>query len=99
MKLKDILNIKNIKSFIEGNIEYYKDQIGYYPRYKKEQVFWRMTFCQEDCLKDEQKCVYCGCPSVKKMHVTESCNAKQRFPDMMDEPTWKQYKIDNGIKL
>jgi|TARA_R110000772_G_scaffold8692_2_gene28804 hypothetical protein len=99
MKLKDILNIKNIKSFIEGNIEYYRHHLTDYPRYKKEQVLWRMTFCKDDCLKGDERCVYCSCPSVKKVHVAESCNAGERFPDMMDEPTWEQYKIDNGIKL
>lgn len=98
MKDKNIFNLKNIKSFIEGNINYYKDEFSLYPDHKKEQVYWRLSLCKEDCLKDNE-CVYCGCPPLKKAYVEESCNDSKRFPDMMNKEDWEQYKKEKDIKI
>lgn len=98
MKLKQIFNMKNILSFIEGNYKFYYDKMIGMPLYIQEQVLWRMELCKDDCVPNG-KCIYCNCSTYKKVFVKESCNNGERFPDMMDEKDWKQYKKDNKIKM
>ena len=96
MKLKDVLNIKNIKSFIEGNIRYFEKERGNLEPHIEEQLIWRMSKCQEDCVI-LGKCIKCGCPTEKKLLATESCNPN-RHVKMMNKKDWEKFKIDNGIE-
>lgn len=98
MKLKQILNIKNIKSFIEGNLNYYYYAIMGLPPHLKEQVYYRLGKCKYDCIPNEA-CKECSCDPVKKMFVKESCNKGERFPDIMEEEEWEEYKKDNNITI
>ena len=93
---KKEINLRNILSFIEGNTNYLMDIFGMYPDYKKEQVLWRLSLCKDDCVK-EGECQYCGCPPHKKAFVDKSCNKGDRFPDMMGEEEWKEYKLKHKI--
>lgn len=95
MKIKDILNIKNIKSFIEGNAKYHYDQLVGLPDYIKEQHIYRLSQCKEDCVP-QGKCIECGCPTEKKIYVNESCNP-DRFSDIMSEEKWIEFKKENKI--
>lgn len=97
MRLKDIFNIKNIASFIEGNAKYFYDHLVGLPAYQREQVIYRLEKCKEDCVLTG-KCKYCGCPVEKKAFVHESCNGGERFPDMMTLEQWTKFKADNGIE-
>jgi hypothetical protein len=104
MKLKQIFNLKNIKSFIQGNYNYYYDQlVGLHP-YIQEQILYRVEQCKYDCML-QNKCRNCGCDVPKKMFVVESCYDENesgninRFPDLMNEEDWEQYKKDNKIKI
>lgn len=96
MKIKDILKLKNIKSFIEGNSKYFYDNLIGLPDYIKEQVIWRLKQCENDCLIDN-KCIYCGCPPKKKAFVNTSCNKGERFPNLMSEEKWNKYKKEHNI--
>ena len=95
MKLTDI-TIKNIKSFFEGNTKYYADKIFGSPEHIKEQYLYRLSQCKNDCLKRE-KCIYCGCPTKKKLFVNRSCNNGKRFPDMMSKEDWDEFKLQKKI--
>ncbi len=97
MKIKDIFNIHNIGSFIEGNAKYFYDNLIGLPEHIKEQVIWRLSKCEDDCVKTG-KCKVCGCPTHKKVFVTESCNNGERFPNMMNKEEWENYKKENNIE-
>lgn len=97
MKLRDVLNTKKIKSFIEGNFKYLQREMGGLPLHIEEQVAWRLSLCYNDCVPNG-KCKECNCPTEKKILVKESCNYGERFPDMMNEKDWEQYKKDNNIE-
>jgi len=97
MKLKDVLNIENIKSFIEGNAKYHYDKLVGVPDYIKEQVIWRLEQCKDDCVV-EGKCKECGCPTKKKVYNDKSCNNGERFPDLMGEKEWVKFKKENNIE-
>ena len=90
------INLKNIKSFLEGNYGYYYDKFVGKPKYIKEQIQYRYSLCKDDCIPNN-KCIHCGCPPVKKAFSTYSCNEGKRFPDLMDEKRWGIYKKDNNI--
>lgn len=96
MKLKDIFNIKNVSNFVEGNAKYFYDKLIGLPQHKREQVAYRLNICKNDCVPTG-KCVKCGCPTEKKLHVDESCNTN-RFPDMMNEEDWNKFKEENKIE-
>lgn len=95
MRIKELFNIKNIASFIEGNAKYFYDQLLPLPQHTKDQIIWRLSKCESDCLV-EGVCRKCTCPPIKKAFVNESCNP-ERFPDLMNKEDWEQYKKDNNI--
>lgn len=98
MKITKIFNIKNIKSFIEGNLKYYYNKLVGLSPHIQEQVMWRIMQCKDDCIPKEA-CIHCGCDPEKKAFVIESCNEGKRFPDLMNEEDWNQYKKDNKITI
>ena len=76
----------------------YLDAIDMYPEYKKEQILYRLELCKNDCVP-AGKCKHCGCPPEKKSYDPISCNGGERFPDMMNEQDWNEFREKNGIKL
>lgn len=92
------ISVKNVKSFVEGNLAYYKDRIFGSPQYLKEQYHYRLEQCKDDCVP-KGECVYCGCPPLKKAWVVESCNKGERFPDLMDSEEWDAFKEAEGIDI
>lgn len=92
------ITLSNISSFIEGNLKYYANKLFNSPEYIKEQVYYRLNLCKDDCLI-ENKCKYCTCPPRKKSWATTSCNKGERFPDLLNKPDWEEYKKTNNIKI
>ena len=97
MKISDILNLKNISSYIEGHAKIFYNNLVGLPDYQKEQIAYRLDKCKSDCIPN-RKCIYCGCPPHKKAFVKKSCNNGERFPDIMDEYEWEEFKRKNEIK-
>lgn len=91
------ITLKNIKSYIEGNTQMILDGFGLQPLYIQEQIAYRMLQCKNDCMI-QKKCKYCGCNVPAKLYVKESCNNGIRFPDLMDEIHWNNFKEKNGIR-
>jgi len=89
--------LNKVKQFIEGNLNMLEDKVFGKPLYYKEQIIYRMKQCP-DCNK-EGKCRYCGCSVPGKHYVEETCNRGDRFPDLMNETDWNQYKKDNNIEI
>lgn len=96
--MKPKITLNNIKSFIEGNLQYYKDKFLSSPRYLQEQYHYRLYVCRKDCIPDNS-CVVCTCPPIKKAWVSKSCNKGKRFPDLMDKPSWEEYKKQHDIDI
>ena len=94
MKLEEI-TLSSIRSFFEGHARSYLDKISLLPLYTKEQVFYRIYVCRETCVP-YKKCERCKCPALKKSYSTKSCNL-DKFPNLMSESDWEQYKIENNI--
>jgi hypothetical protein len=88
---------KKIKQYIEGNLSMLEEDLFGKPLYYKEQILYRASKCQ-DCYR-LGKCLNCGCSLPGKHYVKESCNDGLRFPDLMDEQSWKAYKEENGIQI
>lgn len=95
MKIKNLLNHKNIANFIEGNGKYFIDKLSPEPLYLKEQRAYRLSQCKDDCLVTGE-CIICSCPPKKKVFVDESCNP-DRFPDIMNEEDWEKFKKEKEI--
>lgn len=74
------------------------DNFGLLPEYQREQVLYRANICKDDCLKLGY-CVNCGCDFPGKLYNNTSCNAGERFPDIMNKPDWDEYKKENKIVI
>lgn len=89
------ITIQNIKSFIEGNLAYYIDKIYELPDYLKEQYYYRLYQCKDDCLITG-KCKICTCPTLKKAFANKSCNPGVIL-DLMPGGEWRDYKKENDV--
>lgn len=89
------ITFKNIKSFIQGNLRFYIDKIHRLPDFTKEQYYWRLYQCKDDCLISGT-CMNCNCPTIKKAFSTESCN-EDRILKLMPGGEWRSYKKDHNI--
>jgi hypothetical protein len=87
-----------IFQFIEGNLKMFGDKMHLLSSHEKEQVAYRALICKDDCIKLEY-CVYCGCDIPGKLYVKKSCNAGERFPNLMNKQDWEKFKLDNEIIL
>ena len=92
------MSLRKVFQFIEGNIKMLGDEFNLLPQYQKEQVIYRFEICKNDCVKSG-KCKYCECSVPGKLYVAESCNYGERFPHMMSDLDWEQYKEENNIKI
>lgn len=95
-KLKEQLTLKNVKSFFEAHARIVYDKFIGLPVYMQEQVAYRHDLCKDDCFLTN-KCKYCGCDADAKAFGNDSCNNGERFPDMMNEEEWNEFK-KNGYK-
>ena len=82
--MKQQITLKNIYSFIQGNLQMRLDGIGLKHKYYQEQIAYRM--------------LECGCNLPGKLYVDKSCNNGERFPDLMNEEDWLIYKKEHEIK-
>lgn len=90
---------EKILRFLEGNANYFLHKLKIYPKpkYFIEQVLYRMSLCDDTC-GVEGKCGVCKCPYPNVLFATESCNP-HKFPDIMEEDEWLQYKEENNIEI
>ena len=90
------ITLDNILAFAVGNFNYYREKLNILPDYKKEQALYRLSKCENDCVATG-KCIYCGCPTARKVFAPKSCNKGKRFPDFMNEKDWYEFKKAKGI--
>jgi len=89
------INVKNIRSFILGNLNYYLNKIVDLPLHLKEQYYYRLYKCKDDCLPN-RRCKICNCPIMQKAFAPDSCN-ESRFPKFLAGKDWREYKEENNI--
>lgn len=92
---KEDITIKNIKSFILGNLTYYAAKVIKLPEHLKEQYYYRLYVCRNTCLLTGV-CKNCNCPVLKKAYAPDSCN-KEAFPNFLSGSEWNKYKEENNI--
>ena len=94
--MKQKITLSKIKSFLEGNFQLGLESLNLQPPHLQEQIAYRRLLCSKDCAVNNQ-CIICGCDFKGKTSVKKSCN-EERFPDLMNNIEWQQYKIDNEIQ-
>ena len=104
MQKKPQITYKNIKSFLEGNFQLVLEELNLQPEHIQEQIAYRRLICKDTCEEvgtinnGPNHCQYCGCDFKGKTSVVESCNQSERFPNLMSNLEWQQFKIDNNIE-
>jgi hypothetical protein len=92
---KKKITYKNILSFLEGNSQRILEELEVQPQHIKEQIAYRRLICRDDCAKTG-KCIKCGCVFKGITSIKKSCNL-ERFPDLMSNIEWQEYKQKNNI--
>lgn len=92
-----MITLKNIQEYIQGNVNNFLNDFNLLPKYKQEQVQYRLSQCPPAC-KTNGKCVHCGCSYPAKTMVSVSCNKSKKLPNLMNEADWNQYKQTNNIE-
>lgn len=101
--MKKKITLKNINSFIEGNVNKLVYELGGKSKEYQEQIAYRALQCN-DCFVEgtfdegPRHCKQCGCSLPGKWHTVISCNGGERFPDLMSDEDWIKYKEENQIK-
>jgi hypothetical protein len=97
MKLKDILNPKNVRNFVEGNYMMWKDQlsnVGIQKHYK-EQAIYRALLCRP-CL-DNGRCLICKCKTPNMFFSINKEDSDGKWGKMLEAKEWEAFKLANGI--
>ena len=84
------INKKNVLNYLEGRTNQLLSKLNIKSESFEEQVEYRKSKCR-DCIKDGQ-CPYCGCPVPDRFYTTSSCNNGIRFPDIMSDEEWLDFK-------
>jgi len=95
--MKHEITLSNIYNYISGNANMILDKAGLVSNAFKEQIAFRHFKCKDDCVK-AGRCMHCGCGLPGRFFTAKSCNKGVRFPDLMEDDKWEQYKIDNKIE-
>jgi hypothetical protein len=94
------ITYKNIYNFFEGNSRMILSKLGIIKialsTHIDDQIAYRLLICKDDCVP-AGKCKVCGCGLPGRAFSSLSCN-KERFPDIMSEEDWINYKKENNIK-
>lgn len=89
------INKQNVKNYMEGRKNQLFSMFNITTEGFEEQVKYRMSKC-EDCIK-EGECPYCGCPTPDRLYASQSCNGGLKFPDIMTDLEWTEYKTQHNI--
>jgi len=89
------ITISNINNFITGSTRQALDRMGLIAPHIREQAEYRLATCKDDCIT-KGACKNCGCGLPGRAFSTPSCDPS-RFPDLMNEEDWNNYKQDNEI--
>ena len=80
----------NIRGFIQGNFrKLVEDLPGIIPDYIYEQIQWRLTIMDENCLRDKQ--CPCTCSVPAKQYEDRPCE-NSCYPPMMNKDQWEEFK-------
>ena len=89
---------RNIKNFIEGNARLIKANLGMGKPHLIEQVAYRESKCLECSKVGHCLGPNCDCSVPGRWFVDRTCNEK-KFPDLMEEELWQEYKKHKGIEI
>lgn len=85
--------IKNIISYIQGNIRYklyYSKWSWLIPSHIREQIDFRIHKMDKECY-NQGACKMCGCKTTALQMANKQCD-KPCYPEMMNKKQWKKYK-------
>lgn len=88
------ITLRNIKGFLQGKTREYKAE-GL-PDHIKEQVIWRISVMDENCLKNRE--CPCECEVPGKQFEDRECE-EMCYPMMMEPHIWETFKEKIGINM
>lgn len=99
MSNKNKITSKDIKNYIEGNMNYLKN-ISSFVRlapYIKEQAVCRAVSCLE-CL-NAGACTECGCATPQMFYAPKKEDSKGRWGEMLSKEDWEKYKEEHQLEV
>lgn len=92
------ITIQNIKNFVSGNARMIQANFGIGKAHLIEQVTYRESKCTECSKAGHCLGPNCSCSVPGRWFVEKSCNEK-KFPDLMEEELWQEYKKHKEIEI
>lgn len=88
------VNLKNVKSYIVGNIRYKLYYSSYFYKlifsHIREQIKLRLENMDKECF-NEGSCKLCGCVTPALQMSNKACD-KPCYPGMMNRKNWERFK-------
>lgn len=84
------INKTNVLNYIEGRTNQLLSKFNITTESFNEQIEYRKSKCA-DCI-EEGRCPYCHCPTPDRFYASKSCNGGIRFPDIMIDEEWVEFK-------
>lgn len=98
MKPIDFFKIKNIRNYIDGNLNFIKFSNDIDVKtHILEQAFYRLYLCQ-DCYLNKS-CTECGCSTPEMFFAPKKEDAKGKWGVMLEDTEWQLFKIENNIDI
>ena len=96
---KDILNKKNVKNFIEGNINYLRQRSTFFklPVHIQEQAVYRAMLCF-DCLQ-LGRCKSCNCKTPESFYSPDNGDELGKWGPMLGMHDGTKYKQQHNIVI
>lgn len=91
------ITLRNIKNYLSAQKNMAENKYIGLPMYKKEQIAWRASLCQ-DCKESGECASGCGCPFSKVIMGQLACEGA-RWPDMQSPELWEQTKVKKNITI
>jgi len=99
MKIQQLFKPSNIRNFIEGNINIFKEKSSFMQLdlHIQEQAIYRAALCME-CL-DKGACTECGCITPHLFYAANKEDALLKWGKMLEEKEWEVFKEEHNLEI
>lgn len=97
--MKKAITIKDIKNYVEGNLNMYKQRSTFIklPIHIQEQAVVRAFLCAP-CLK-AGACSECGCSTPELFYAPKKVDEMGKWGEMYSAEEWEEYKKEQNLTI
>lgn len=99
MKISEYFNFANIKNYLQGTWNKFKDSSKFFEleRHIQEQAIYRALLCG-DCY-GANSCLVCGCKTPDMFYAPNKVDSKGKWGVMLAPEEWEKFKLSNDLDM